>query len=87
MIEVEAHRLAAAGGGLYLAALKPTVREMLERSGALAALGAGHVFERKGDAIAAILARRNTATCAACTVCVFDECPLAAPAAPAQDAR
>ncbi|MFN9152795.1 MAG: SulP family inorganic anion transporter [bacterium] len=87
MIEVEAHRLAAAGGGLYLAALKPTVREMLERSGALAALGAGHVFERKGDAIAAILARRNTATCAACTGCAFDECRLAAPAAPAQDAR
>ena len=85
MIDVEAQRLAAAGGGLYLAAIKPTVREMLERSGTLAALGTGHVFERKGDALAAILARRDTATCAACTGCAFDECRLAARAAAAQD--
>lgn len=85
MIEVEAQRLAAAGGGLYLAAIKPTVREMLERSGTLAALGTGHVFERKGDALAAILARRDTATCAACTGCAFDECRVAARAAAAQD--
>ncbi len=85
MIDVEAQRLAAAGGGLYLAAIKPTVREMLERSGTLAALGTGHVFERKGDALAAILARRDTATCAACTGCAFDECRVAARAAAAQD--
>ena len=87
MIEVEARRLEAAGGGLYLAALKPSVLEMLERSGVLAALGTGHVFERKGDALAAILARLDTATCAACTGCAFDECRLAAGAAPAQDVR
>ena len=58
---------------------------MLERSGTLAALGTGHVFERKGDALAAILARRDTATCAACTGCAFDECRLAARAPAAQD--
>jgi SulP family sulfate permease len=87
MIEVEARRLEAAGGGLYLAALKPSVLEMLERSGVLATLGTGHVFERKGDALAAILARLDTATCAACTGCAFDECRLAARTAPAQDVR
>lgn len=80
LIEAEAIRLAAGGGGLYLAAMKPPVVEMLDRSGALATLGAGHLFERKADALAAILSRLDAATCAACTARVFDQCPPAPPA-------
>ncbi len=75
LIEAEAKRLAGAGGGLYLAAMKPAVVEMLGRSGALATLGAGNMFERKGDALAAIVARLDAAACSRCTARVFDQCP------------
>lgn len=75
LLEAEAHRLCAAGGGLYLAAMKPPVMEMLEQSGAAAAIGPDHVFERKADALAAIHARLDAATCAGCTARIFDQCP------------
>jgi len=90
LIEAEARRLAAAGGGLYLAALKAPVREMLERSGALEVLGSGHVFERKADALAAILPQLDRSTCPACatrTHCVFDDGDPGQSAAPGQDLR
>lgn len=78
LLEAEARRLSAAGGGLYLAALKAPVFDMLERSGALAALGPGHVFERKGDALAEILARLDPAACLPGARCAFDGCRRAA---------
>ena len=90
LIEAEARRLATAGGGLYLAALKAPVREMLERSGALEVLGSGHVFERKADALAAILPQLDRSTCPACatrTHCVFDDGAPGQSAAPGQDLR
>jgi SulP family sulfate permease len=77
LIEAEARRLAAGGGGLYLAAIKPAVMDMLERSGTLATLGDGHVFERKAAALAAIQAKLDAATCNGCSARVFDQCPPA----------
>jgi SulP family sulfate permease len=87
LLEGEAKRLADAGGGLHLAAMKPAVVEMLDRSGALAAIGAGRLFERKEDALAAIVPRLDAATCAGCTARVFDQCPAATCAAPTQATR
>lgn len=90
LIEAEARRLAAAGGGLYLAALKAPVREMLERSGALEVLGPGRVFERKADALAAILPQLDRSTCQACatrTHCAFDDGDPGQSAAPGKDLR
>jgi len=83
LIEAEAHRLAAVGGGLYLAAMKPPVMDILVRSGTLSAIGTDHVFERKADALSAIHARLDAAVCDGCTARVFDQCPPAPPAGPA----
>ncbi len=67
LLEVEARRLATAGGGLFLAALKPPVMDMLERSGTLGAIGPGHVFERREEALPEIVARIDRAGCSACS--------------------
>ncbi len=74
MLEDEAARLAAAGGGLYLAGMKPPVLEMLERSGALHGIGAAHVFDTKATALPAIYARLDRDTCRDCAVRAFGEC-------------
>jgi SulP family sulfate permease len=85
LLEAEARRLRAAGGALYLAALKAPVLEMLERSGAITAIGPDHVFERAADALAAIHARLDAATCASGPARVFDQCAPAAPGRAAGD--
>jgi SulP family sulfate permease len=53
----EAERRRALGGALYLHNVKPEVREMLERSGVWAQIGAGNVFAAGDDAPALIRAR------------------------------
>jgi sulfate permease, SulP family len=53
----EAERRRTAGGALYLHNVKPEVREMLERSGVWAQIGAGNVFAAADDAPALIRAR------------------------------
>ncbi len=74
LIVQEARLARETGEALYLCEIKPGVAEVLERSGALAAIGADRVFDTKHEAIPAIYARLDPATCAACTVRVFTEC-------------
>jgi SulP family sulfate permease len=68
-----------AGGTLAISNLKPDVRELLERSGALDAIGAENVFESKHDALPAMYARLKAERCAACPVRAFEECASALP--------
>jgi len=74
LLESEARRLAARGGGLYLAGIKPQALEMLERAGAIEAIGAAQVFDSKTDALPVIYATLDSATCRDCKVRVFNEC-------------
>ena len=54
MLVQEARLAAALGGGLYLCALKPPVRELLERGGFMEALGRDHVFGDELEALSAL---------------------------------
>jgi SulP family sulfate permease len=51
-----ANALRQEGATLWLAQLRPAVREVLERGGYMQAIGAGHAFDAEGDALAAIRA-------------------------------
>lgn len=79
LLEVEAARLAAAGGGLYLAGIKPPVRELLERAGTLEHIGTDRVFATKSLALPAIYARLDSGQCRDCEVRLFAECQSALP--------
>ena len=68
-----------AGGALYLCNLKEPVREALRRSGAIDTIGSDRVFDSKREALRAIYARLNVATCAGCGVRAFGECAAALP--------
>ncbi len=74
LLEQEATRLAAAGGALYLARIKPPVLEVLERTGALSVIGTDNVFDTKALALATIHRRLDTAVCRACDLRPFEEC-------------
>ncbi len=74
-----AREFRAAGGALYLCGFKPQVREVLESSGALEAIGPERLFDAKGEALVAIYARLVPSTCAACTVRAFAECHAVLP--------
>jgi SulP family sulfate permease len=51
-----ANALRQEGATLWLAHLRPAVREVLERGGYMQAIGAGHAFDAEADALAAIRA-------------------------------
>ncbi len=53
MLESLHRRLATAGVELWLCFVRPTVRDVLDRSGALAVIGPEHVYERLMDGILA----------------------------------
>jgi len=74
LLAQEALELRARGITLYLCRLKPQVRDVLRRGGQLKAIGPENVFETKDEAIRAIYARLDAATCATCTARVFNEC-------------
>jgi len=75
----EAQRRRALGGGLLIVGAQPTVQQMLERSGACAALGAGRLIAHKGEALHAVYPLLDAAVCRACTRRVFEECHAALP--------
>ena len=79
MLGREAARRRALGGGLYLVGVQPDLATMLRRSQQDEVIGAEHVFERKGEALAAIYPRLDPDTCRACTVRLFRECRGALP--------
>jgi SulP family sulfate permease len=79
MLAHEARTMAEAGVTLHLCNLKAPVREVLEASGVMAALGPTQVHVGKADALRAIYAMLDVATCAACTARVFSECQTTLP--------
>lgn len=64
----------AAGGALYLCKLKPTVVEVLARSGFLDRIGRDNVFATKDAAIRGIYPRLSVDVCRACSARIFIEC-------------
>ena len=79
LLAQEARALRMEGVTLYLCKLKPQVRDVLKRGGQLDEIGPENVFGSKDEAIRAIYARLNVATCATCTARVFNECQRVLP--------
>ena len=75
----EARGLREAGITLWLAKLKPEVRDVLERSGVIDTIGRDHVCGTKEAAIATIYATLDSAVCAACRARIFNECQVVLP--------
>jgi len=74
LLAAEARAARDEGRALYLANLKPAVRETLERGRFVDSLGRDRVFETKDAAIAAIYRTLDVGICAACPVRAFTEC-------------
>lgn len=68
-----------AGITLHLCSLKPQVRDVLEQGGQLDEIGHDNVHRAKADALRAIYARLDSATCANCAARVFEECQVTLP--------
>lgn len=79
LLEREARRRRALGGGLMLVAVQPQAWEMLERTGYLAEQGTQWIFGHKGDALRAVYPLLNSEVCRHCTVRLFSECQDALP--------
>lgn len=75
----EAQRRRALGGGLVVVGAQPATRHMLERSEAVAAIGADRLIAHKGDALRQVYPLLDSALCRRCTLRVFDECQTALP--------
>ena len=74
MLGHEALRRRLMGGDLYLVGVQPDLATMLRRSEQDLVIGADHVFARKGEALAAIYPRLDSAVCRECPVRIFREC-------------
>ena len=70
----EARRRRKNGGGLYLVKAKEGMCESLRKGGYLEELGAGNVFQSKGEAITAIFEQLDRARCRHCDKRIFSEC-------------
>ncbi|MFP5403384.1 MAG: SulP family inorganic anion transporter [Gammaproteobacteria bacterium] len=79
LLAKEATRRRKLGGGLYLVGVQPDLCEMLKRSGQVDTVGEDQIFRHKGDAIAAIYPRLDSAICRTCTARIFRECHIALP--------
>jgi sulfate permease, SulP family len=86
MLAQEARAMADAGVTLHLCNLKAPVREVLEASGVMKALGAAQVHVAKADALRSIYAQLDAGICATCTARVFDECQTTLPDGRPRDA-
>jgi sulfate permease, SulP family len=79
LLAEEARRRRALGGGLFIIGAQPAVRDMLERSGALADIGAGRLVAHKGEALRMAYPLLDPELCRRCTVRVFEECQTRLP--------
>ncbi len=70
----ENQRLTKLGGGLYLCNLKEGVAEFLKKAGVVDALGEGHIFDSKSEAIQTIFLKLQRETCKQCERRIFQEC-------------
>ncbi|MBA4177825.1 MAG: sodium-independent anion transporter [Leptothrix sp. (in: Bacteria)] len=75
----EAQRRRALGGALFVVGAQPAVRQMLERSEHIAAIGAERLIAHKGDALRAAYPLLDSAECRACSKRVFEECHVVLP--------
>ncbi|HMA32713.1 MAG TPA: SulP family inorganic anion transporter [Casimicrobiaceae bacterium] len=75
----EARTMRDAGITLHLCSLKPQVRDVLAQGGQLDEIGHDNIHRAKADALRAIYARLDSATCATCTARVFEECQVTLP--------
>jgi len=72
----EAKRRSARGGGLYISARYPPLRQQLAQFHLTREIGRGHIFRRKDETIRALVPRKlDPEICARCTVRIFRECP------------
>lgn len=86
LLAQEAKLARDAGAALYLCNVRLPVRAALERGGFDATIGRERIFATKDEAIRAIYAQLDVATCAASTARVFVECNRALPdGTPRQD--
>ena len=74
MLVHERERWRAAGGDLYLCAMRMDARLFLRRSGYASQFGLENIFITKAEAIEKIFARLDGDVCARCTKRIFEEC-------------
>ena len=74
LLEQEAKRRRALGGGLLLVAVQPQVWQMLERTGYLSHEGTQWIYGHKGDALRSVYPLLDSEICRHCTVRLFTEC-------------
>jgi len=79
LLQQEARRRRALGGGLMLVALQPAARQMLERAGYIAEEGTERIVAHQGEALRRIYPLLDPAVCRDCTARVFEECQDALP--------
>lgn len=66
LLQDEAARLARRGGALHLVRVKPSVHALLERTGALATIGAAQIHDTAKEALGAIYRTFESSECADC---------------------
>lgn len=74
LLQHEARRRRALGGGLMLVALQPEAKKTLERAGYFETEGEHGAAASKGEALRALYPRLDSAICADCSLRVFEEC-------------
>ncbi|MDG2076410.1 MAG: SulP family inorganic anion transporter [Arenicellales bacterium] len=74
LLDDEAKKRNADGGGLYLYRIKPAVEEFLIRGGYMAEIGEDHRFSKKAEAISTIFEQLDRSICARCEHRIFLEC-------------
>ncbi len=73
-LAIEARRLKARGGGLYLINIKERPREFLEQGGYADEIGRENIFSSKGQALRVIYEGLDFEICSRCELRVFKEC-------------
>jgi sulfate permease, SulP family len=74
LLQQEARRRRALGGGLVLVAVQAGARQMLERSGYVAAEGEARIVAHKGEALRMLYPLLDNETCRRCSLRLFEEC-------------
>lgn len=75
LIIQQTRRRRSHGGDLFIVARYPPLRHRLTKYHVTEVVGADHIFESKGEAIAQIVPRLDPDICARCSSRIFLECP------------
>jgi SulP family sulfate permease len=79
LLQHEARRRRAMGGGVMLVTVQPGVRETLERVGYIAEEGGDRIVFSKGDALRTLYPLLDSGICRDCRLRIFEECQQALP--------